>query len=134
MARNSGTEKDGFDESDRPQSGDSFRPTGGRMRWGRRWQGWRTPPNPKGPQNFASRGAMGWIILAGLGGVMLFLITNVQNQAEKKSWQQFLNYAQGQWFDGPVVVEDERIVGKLKTDTPGLRKDQKQPHRVSLLD
>ena len=83
--------------------------------------GQRSPNNPRGPKNFASRGALGWLIFAGLGAVLLVLITSAQNQAEKKSWQQFLNYAQGQWFEGPVTVEDKRIVGTLKPDTPGLQ-------------
>ncbi len=132
MTRKSIKEKDSSDRSKRHRSDDWNRGNGPSQSDGSDDdKNQRGSHNPRGPQNFASRGALGWVVLAGLGVVLLLLITNAQNQAEKKSWQQFLNYAKGQWFDGPVVVEDERILGTLKPNTPGLRKDAKPPVRVT---
>jgi len=127
MARKESKSNDRHDESDRQSSdespssdgGKSDDPQGGGSR------------QPKGPQTFASRGTMGWVILAGLGAVLLILITSAQNQAEMKSWQEFLNFAKNDSFEGPVLVEDEQIIGTLKATTPGLRKDQKPPYRVA---
>ena len=88
--------------------------------------------NNKNPQNLSSRGAMGWIILAGLVVLLLVLITQAQSHAEKKSWQQFLSIAQNDRFKGPVVVEDERIVGTLDPDKiPGQQRNGNQQHRVA---
>jgi len=88
--------------------------------------------NPRNPKNLVSRGSLGWVVLAGVGLLLLLLISNAQNQAEKKTWQEFLQYAQGGFFDGPVIVEDERIVGTLRADTPGLQTDLKPPFRVAV--
>ncbi len=115
------------DKPDRPSRGGDFEDNGNKPDSD---NGGKEPNNPRNPQNMSSRGAMGWVVLAGLGFLLLILIMNAQNQAEKKSWQEFVNYAEGKWFDGPVVVEDERIVGTLQEDTPGIRANLKPPYRV----
>jgi len=129
MPRKTSHKKDSSDKPDRRQSDepDAANDSGG--------SGGNDPggrgSNNRGPQNLASRGALGWIVFAVLGVLVLVLFTNAQNQAEKKTWQEFVHYAQGKWFEGPVVVEDERILGTLREETPGLRANQKPPYRVS---
>ena len=75
-------------------------------------RGSQGPNNPRTAQNFVSRGSMGWVVLAGLGLLLLLLISNAQNQAKKITWQAFLQHAQERHFEkDSVTVEDERIVG-----------------------
>ena len=91
------------------------------------------PKNARQPQNLVSRGSLGWVVLAGLGLLLLLLISNAQNQAEKITWQEFLQSAQNGYFkEDSVTVEDERIVGTLDENTPGLRADRKPPFRVAV--
>ncbi len=90
------------------------------------------PPNKQQPpQNMLSRGALVWIIFAGLGVLILVMVTSAHNQADIKTWQEFYNYAKMGAFEGPVVIEDERIIGTLDPETPGLPANLTPPYRVA---
>jgi len=93
--------------------------------------GRRNPNNHKNPQNFMSRGAFGWIMLGGLGLLLMLLMTNAQNQARVLAWQKFISFAEQDAFEDKVTVEDERIVGTLKPNTPGVPANWSPPYRVA---
>ncbi len=93
--------------------------------------GGKKPGNPRGPQTLMSRGVLGWILLAGLLIVLLVMMQGVQNQARPVSWHDFLRYARQEAFKKPVTAEDERIVGELKADTPGLPAEWTPPYRIA---
>ena len=119
------------DKSDHSQDGHR-QDEGGSGGKGPSGDGGQGPNNPRGSQNMSSRSAMGWVMLAGLGVLLLILITQAQNQADQKSWQEFLVIAQNDRFEGSVIVEDERIVGTLKSDSvSGQQRDGKQSTRVA---
>jgi cell division protease FtsH len=88
-------------------------------------------PGPRGPQSLMSRGMLGWVLLAGLAIMLLLLMQSAQNQARPVSWHEFLRHAQRGEFKNPVVAEDERILGELKADTPGLNKEWTPPYRIA---
>ncbi|MEX0774962.1 MAG: ATP-dependent zinc metalloprotease FtsH [Phycisphaeraceae bacterium] len=75
---------------------------------------------PRGPQNFLSRGALGWIILGGLAIALLIMVKAQGNTAKDITWQEFMNYATHGDFEGHVVVKEDRITGTLKEGTPGV--------------
>ena len=80
----------------------------------------RKPP----PQKLMSRGLLGWVLLAGLAVMLLLMMNSVQHQAHMLDQWQFLNYAKDKAFkhDGEnvITVKDDRVVGELKIDTPGV--------------
>jgi cell division protease FtsH len=73
---------------------------------------------------------LGWLVLGGLGMLMVVLMSNAQHHAMSITWKEFLNYARQGAFKEGVVVEDDRIVGVLK-DARGLPANTKPPYRVS---
>jgi len=75
--------------------------------------------NPKKPDNFFSRGAMGWVLLASLA-VLLLLLMNHDGDARKLTPGEFLNFAEQGAFVEPVIVEDTAMRGEVPRDTPGL--------------
>jgi cell division protease FtsH len=95
-------------------------------------QGGKGPGGPqRPPQNFMSRGALGWILLASLAVLLLVLMNNNQNAAKAVSWDQFFQYAENKNFDKAVIVENEQFIGELKPETPGLDAKHQGPYRVS---
>ncbi len=83
------------------------------------------------PQNFVSRGFVGWILSAGLLALLLYLMTSSQYQAHDLTKAEFLEYARIQAFkDDSVIVSDDEITGELKADTEGLSKDWRAPYKV----
>ncbi len=84
------------------------------------------------PQNFMSRGLVGWLLLGGLVIAFLVLMNQAQNSAEEVSWKQFREYAQRGAFSEPVVVEDSRLLGLLPADTPGMDSNRKGPVRIAV--
>lgn len=70
--------------------------------------------NNRPPQNMMSRSVMGWLLLGGLALLLLYLMTNANNQAKQITESEFLTYAKNKSFAEPVIVEDERMIGVLK--------------------
>ncbi len=79
------------------------------------------------PQNFLSRGAMGWLVLGGLAVALFVLMSQTQNAATEITWNEFLNYAKADAFQDHVTVKEDRIIGKLKEGTAGIDKSKEQP-------
>ena len=76
-----------------------------------------------GPGNFFSRGALGWLLLAGL--VVLLLVMMNSGQAGKElNPDEFVNLARQDAFAEPVVIEDQRIRSVVKPGTAGFEKPQ----------
>jgi len=91
------------------------------------------PGNGRNPQNLVSRGVFGWLMLIGLAIVVFILLAGTQNQASSLSWNEFYTLAQEDKFDGPVIAEDDRIVGKLKEGAAsGLPEDAQDAQRVAV--
>ena len=74
---------------------------------------------------------MGWIAFAALIVLLFLMMSHAQNQAHEISQEQFFTYAQNGNFDGAVTLEDERVLGSLKEDTPGLDSGWTPPVRVT---
>jgi len=90
------------------------------------------PGNNRNPQNLVSRGVFGWLMLIGLAIVVFILLAGTQNQATTLSWNEFYTLAQEDKFDGSVIAEDDRIVGKLKEGAAsGLPEDAQGAERVA---
>ncbi len=83
------------------------------------------------PQNFMSRGTMGWVALVVMIALLFIFLSQTQNKAQEISQEQFFTYAQNGNFDGPVTLEDERVLGTLKDDTAGLDATWAKPVRVT---
>jgi cell division protease FtsH len=89
----------------------------------------RGPGNRNNFQNFMSRGAMGWVVLAGLLALLL-AVFNSAPRAGELSWNQFFSLAKQGAFAQPVDLEDERIVGVVKKDWAGREPRPKGADRV----
>ena len=78
------------------------------------------PNNNRPPQNMMSRSVMGWLLLGGLALLLLYLMTNANNQAIPITESEFMTYAHNGDFDSaqPIIIEDERMIGTLKKDVP----------------
>ena len=90
-----------------------------------------TPGPGRNGNSFLSRGAMGWILLAGLALVLLLLVQQAQNAATEVTWRTFKENVANQSFKS-IVVEDQKIVGELKADTPGTSVDKAVNKRLSV--
>lgn len=78
------------------------------------------PNNNRPPQNMMSRSVMGWVLLCGVALLVLYLMTNANNQATQISESQFMTHAINGDFDPaqPIIIEDERMIGVLKPNLP----------------
>lgn len=78
-------------------------------------------PQPAPPVKF-SRGIMSWLMILGLL-IILFVVLNDGKAGEKiESWREFTNIidpAAGRVENGRVLVEDNRIVARIKAGTEG---------------
>ncbi len=75
------------------------------------------------PPNFVSQGAMGWILVGGLLILLLVLFTQAQGRAESVSWRTFMQHVEAGDFEGAIVLESTRAVGKLKSELRGTEVD-----------
>ncbi len=95
-------------------------------------QGGKGPNGPqRPPQNFMSRGALGWILLISLAVLLVVLMSNNQNAAKDVTWGEFYQYALNKNFDKAVIIEKEQLIGELKPDTPGIDAKHQGPYRVA---
>ena len=115
---NTDPDQSGPDHDDRQEHTDRHTPRG-------------SSNGQRNPQNFLSRNAIGWIAFAGLILLLFMMMTHAQNLAHEISQEQFFTYAQNGHFNGAVTLEDERVVGTLKDDTPGVDASWTKPMRVT---
>jgi len=76
------------------------------------------PPQRPSP-SFAPGRTFIWVVLLALGIGMLLIMQQSAHNAEEISWQKFYSLAQDGKFDGPLVAEDARITGTVKSGQPG---------------
>jgi cell division protease FtsH len=89
------------------------------------------PNRQQPPPNLISRTVLTWILLVGSAVMILLFLNNQHNQPREVSPQTFVNHARLKHFEGEVVrVEDDRMVGELKKNTPGLEQNAKPPYEV----
>ncbi len=99
------------DDRDRPGRGGSSdkEPRGGQRPGGGNGR--------NGPGGFP-RNIMGWVLMASLLLLLLLFLSN-SSAAEQKSWQDFYNLVKGGAFEGPILVENDRLVGTIREGFPG---------------
>ena len=81
------------------------------------------PPSPP-----VSRGTLSWLVLISVGVLLVFLMTNAQNQASEVSPDEFVKLAADKAFAEKVTVESDRMWGKLQKDYPW---EATKPRRVA---
>ena len=70
--------------------------------------------------NFGSRSMLFWALVAGLAIIVLLMMVNVTNQAEKISVSEFVEHARlDQFTDEPIVITEDKMTGELKAGIPG---------------
>jgi len=82
------------------------------------------------PHNFVSRSIVGWIMLAGLAVLLLYLMNSNQYQAREVNQPEFMEWAKQHAFKDEVVIKDDMITGELKEDTAGVPSDWQKPYNV----
>jgi cell division protease FtsH len=117
------------DQNDRNQQDEQPEDSGQRSNRDQRGQ---NGGNQQGPGNFMSRGALGWVLLVGLAIALFLVVNNTRNSAREIDWSTFKNHARQGHFeqDPPVTIEDTRVVGTLKPNTPGTEAEKGQTNRV----
>jgi cell division protease FtsH len=111
-------------DDDRP---DSDGPQGGDKSSGKPGNG-RNKPGAPAPNGFP-RNIMGWVLMGGLL-LMLLLFLNTSGTAEQKTWRDFHNLVEAGAFEGPVLIENDRIVGTVREGFPGREPKAKGTDRV----
>ncbi len=80
------------------------------------------------PNMKMSRGMMGWLLLGGLTVMLVILLTSSQHTAKEIDGDDFINKATQNIFED-VIVEDKRIVGRVRADAVGEPTEQVGPKR-----
>jgi cell division protease FtsH len=80
-----------------------------------RGKGPQVPPPVK-----LGRGLMSWVLILGVVIVLFVILSGSQRGKEIENWNEFAKYIdpQNQKISGPVVVQDDRILAKVKPGEP----------------
>jgi cell division protease FtsH len=90
-------------------------------------RGGGTPPAP--PKR---AGALTWVMLAAVVGLIYVVLTQSSSPGMKVSWSQLMTYAEEGKIQGPVEITESQAVAKLKPGSvPGVA-DDKGPTTVSV--
>ncbi|MCC6581761.1 MAG: ATP-dependent zinc metalloprotease FtsH [Phycisphaeraceae bacterium] len=77
---------------------------------------------------------MSWLLLVGLAIILLYVMTTAQQQPQKITQIEFYNSAEKHHFKGPVILEDERLVGELSESAPQLPNKNTHVYAVTSRD
>jgi cell division protease FtsH len=97
--------------------------------------GARREGGPRGPQGGTPRrggGALTWVMLVALLGLVYVVLTSSGPQGMKVSWEQLMTYAREGKIAGDVEITDSQAVAKLKPGSvPGVT-DEKGPTTITV--
>ncbi|MHC4982004.1 MAG: ATP-dependent zinc metalloprotease FtsH [Planctomycetota bacterium] len=79
-------------------------------------------PTPKPPR--PGRSLMGWVILIGIGLLVMTLVTRSMEDRREISPTEFWNYARNGYVVGSLLIKEKRIEGENREDLPFLDKDE----------
>lgn len=80
--------------------------------------------NNKNQPPVMGRGIWGWAILAGLLVALLLVVNQNKFQSKEITFDEFVNYARNDSFEGEITVKNTSIIGTLKKETPGLKENE----------
>ncbi len=92
----------------------------------------KPPKPPGGPQlpNRYSRSLMGWVVIIGLGFLVMVLLSERFENRREISPGEFWTYVENGQIEGKLRIRTNEIEGTNPSETPGLNKDTPRKFRV----